>query len=660
MRVAQHTWRAAALCGVVLVLSLLQAEIANSQVRPDSVRADSLARARADSVTRARADSIARADSVRLAVPLLDSAAQARAQRRIDSIAEFQRGDTIKAPFARFEKPVSFEIDERLRFNREQILSSQATNLIELLDLVPGVVSYRTGWLASAHVAAYLGDFTRIRVFMDGVELDAVDPRSNRILDFTDVHLWLLDELVIERTAGEVRVWCRTATVNRVTPYTRTDVFTGDLNTNGFRGIFGRRFMNGMTLQVAAQQFATQQGRSSAFSTTQAVGKGDGANQTLNARYGWAKNKWSADVYGVVTTRDREAQAGIDSTPDIPAFKGARREGYVRLGYGDTSSGFWSQLMLNSLRMRLEGIRDSVDSDTTLRSDTTRSREQKVLSVGYRAGSWQVSATERLRTFEGRAWHAPAVRAAYSTRLFSAGVFVENAPLDSSRHADVSLRFAPLPWLAVGAFRSVRQFDDSTARDDETVTRIDGGIKWRSWWFTGGFVRQGGLVLTAPSLLVGPVPNRIEGNQDGGELISRAALVGARGTIYKDLRLDVQMARWTNDLTYRPQLTLRSDLSLTTRWLGRFPRGEFGFNAHVIAEYRDPFNFLYFAGDSREPITIRSQVTRVITSLVEIRIQRAVIFYQFHNVSGQPYEYVPGIVMPRQVQMYGVRWEFWN
>jgi hypothetical protein len=126
------------------------------------------------------------------------------------------------------------------------------------------------------------------------------------------------------------------------------------------------------------------------------------------------------------------------------------------------------------------------------------------------------------------------------------------------------------------------------------------------------------------------------------------------------LRLDVQGVRWSNNLQYRPQITVRSDLSLTTNWLGRFPRGEFGFNAHVIAEYRDPFRFPYFAGTNRGPIAIESRVSRVITSLVEIRIQRAVIFYQFHNISGQPYEYVPGIVMPRQVQMYGLRWDFWN
>lgn len=620
---------------------------ANAQVRPDSVRTDTLRRPGAP------------VDSTRPAVTLLDSAAQRRAQRRIDSIADFRRGDTIKAPFPKFETPPSFEIDDRIRFNREQILSSEATNIVELLDRVPGVISYRTGWLASAHVASYLGDFSRIRVFMDGVEVDDVNPRSNRVLDYSDVYLWALDEVVIERAAGEVRVWCRTSTQNRTTPYTRTDVFTGDLNTNGFRGLFGRRFMNGMALQVMGQQFATQQGRSSAFGTTGSEGRGDGANQTLISRFGWSKAKWSADVYGVVTTRDRDEQFGVDSTPPVAQFKGARREGYLRLAYNDTSNGFWSQVMLNSLRFRLEGIRDPEEEDTLVRSDTTRSREQKVFAVGYRTNSWQASFTERLRTFNGRAWHAPAVRAAYQNKLFSAGVFLENAPLDSSRHGDVQVKVVPFPWLALTAAYSRRQFDDSTARDDETVARVEGGVHWKSWWFTGGAIRQSPILQMPPSLIVGPL---VRGTANDSLLVrSTGILFGARGTIYKEVRIDVQGTRWSNDLLfYRPRFAVRTDLSLTTNWLSRFPKGQFGFNAHLINEYRDPIDFPYLDPEDDSRPVIRSLVSRVTTALVEIRLQRAVVFYQFHNVSGQPYEYVPGIAMPRQVQMYGVRWEFWN
>lgn len=367
-------------------------------------------------------------------------------------------------------------------------------------------------------------------------------------------------------------------------------------------------------------------------------------------------------MYGTVTTRDRDPQDGIDSTPDIPAFKAARREGYARLGYGDTANGLWAQGMWNSLRVRLEGIADPEQEDTTIHSDTTRSREQRILAAGYRTKSWAASLSARQRVFFGKTFNSPAFRASYSTGLLSGGVFVEKTPHDSSQHADASVKFAPLPWIAVAASHTLRKFNKTQGRDDENITRLDGGLNWKNWWLTGGVIRQSSFSQTAPSLLVGNVPRRPVGDAEGNPLASTAILFGARGRIYKDLRLDIQGARWTNDAPYRPQITVRTDLSLTTSWLSRFPRGEFGFNAHVISEYRDPFNFFYFVNATRidDPIKIRSQVARPITALVEIRIQRAVIFYQFHNVSGQAYEYVPGIVMPRQVQMYGVRWDFWN
>ena len=42
------------------------------------------------------------------------------------------------------------------------------------------------------------------------------------------------------------------------------------------------------------------------------------------------------------------------------------------------------------------------------------------------------------------------------------------------------------------------------------------------------------------------------------------------------------------------------------------------------------------------------------------RIVSAVLSYQFRNIRGDPYQLVPGYLMPRLNQFYGVRWEFWN
>ncbi|MEP6763065.1 MAG: hypothetical protein ABJB66_02080, partial [Gemmatimonadaceae bacterium] len=145
-------------------------------------------------------------------------------------------------------------------------------------------------------------------------------------------------------------------------------------------------------------------------------------------------------------------------------------------------------------------------------------------------------------------------------------------------------------------------------------------------------------------------------------LKSTGVTFGARGPLYKDLRFDVQGVRWNDGKVYRPQFSLRSDLGLQSDWLSHFPKGQFSINLHFIHELRDPITFVYPnpSDTVTTPTIVTSLQTKVLTLLLELRIQRAVIFYQFHNMTGQAYEYVPGIVMPRQNQFYGVRWEFSN
>ncbi|MEO7363541.1 MAG: hypothetical protein ABI120_24635, partial [Gemmatimonadaceae bacterium] len=243
--------------------------------------------------------------------------------------------------------------------------------------------------------------------------------------------------------------------------------------------------------------------------------------------------------------------------------------------------------------------------------------------------------------------------------------YAESMPLDSSYNIDGTVRFSPLKWLTLSASHNERIFNeyadyasvDNTPRPTESNTRLEAGFYWKKKWFTAGVIQQSAFSQKPPTLLVQTVePTPVAA--------STGITFGFHGPLYKAISLDLQGVSWNDKGTthYRPPLSVRTDLSLTTNWLTRFPRGEFGINLHVIHEFRDPITFDYrIARDTS--VTVR-QVTslpaQIYTTLLEIRIQRATIFYHFHNMSGQKYELVPGIVMPRQVQMYGVRWEFWN
>lgn len=591
-----------------------------------------------------------------------DSAAEAKRRQaaktadslRVDSLTKAIKGDTVKAPLARFEMPRDVDLSPRLRFSREQILQTGAENLTDLLDKVPGVTTYRSGWLAGLHAATYLGDGSRVRLFLDGVELDPIAARNRGLEDLTDIPLWTLDELVVERSAGEVRVWMRTWTVTKTIPYTRVDIFTGDLNTNAFRGQFARRWRNGMLLQLGGQQVATQTGRVSAFSTAGVSrGRGDGTVQGFMLRTGWSRGKMSVDVFGQAVARDRDPHRAREGFDDLVGYKGQRRDGYVRVGYGDTTRGFWAQAMVQALRTKLDNKDTTVASatDTTkLQTDTVRGRTQQLAAIGYRGTNWQLSLTDRLRVEPGISTHAPALRGSYSLGMLAAGAWVERGGSDSTARTDAFVRIQPLPWLRLATTYSDRTPDDST-RPKNSAWRGEASIRFRRMWLGGGAIRSDAIVYRNLPLL---------GAADGDipAPAAQGVLASAEGYLYKSIHLDLQTVRWNTAQYNRPRTQVHAELAVVTDWRKRFPKGEFGLNTRLIYDRRDGVPFYYLVGTEGE--TRVTEVAQVITGLLEIRIQQATLFYQYRNLTGGAYEQIRGITMPPAVQMYGMRWTFFN
>ncbi len=604
-----------------------------AQVRPDSA-----VTARKDT-SRARTA----ADSVR----------DALAQARVDSVYRAKLADTLKAPFASFEKPDQAELTDRLRFSRADILSSGAVNLVDLLDRVPGVTTFRSRWLAGLHVAAYNGDFQRLRIFFDGVERDAIEGRNGGVLDLSDIPLATLDEIIVERTAGEVRVWLRGWTVRRTTAFTRVDVITGDLNTNGFRGLFARRFGNGLSLQFVGQQMATQSGQISAATGATAKGSGDGDAKYVDLRFGWARGKLTADVHGIAHSRNRDTQTARDTFTTLPRYKGSRREAYARVAYGDSARGLWTHLLSGSLQTRLQGIRATTGTvDSTVSSDTARARTQHVLAVGYRAPRWHASITNRLRAINGKNYLAPALRVGAGTERYGVMGYAEDRPVDSLSQIELGGWARPTSWLRVVASQSRRTPRGDTLRSAFSSTRLETAVRFRRLWLGGGVVREEATAARSPVLFGAPdvlIPSA-----------SALGIVGSvRGGLYKDLQFDSHFTYWNQSQYSRPRFAIRNEIALVSSWPRRFPKGEFSINTRFIHEVRDPVPF-YWQSRGGGAGQRNANDAQVITGLLEIRIQSATLFYQYRNLTGRAYEQIPGLTMPPAVQTYGVRWDFWN
>jgi hypothetical protein len=190
----------------------------------------------------------------------------------------------------------------------------------------------------------------------------------------------------------------------------------------------------------------------------------------------------------------------------------------------------------------------------------------------------------------------------------------------------------------------------SDATDDVPTTlsaRLEGGVRFRDAWLVGGFLTRDTVILQPLRAFDTAYIAQPAGRRSG-------TYFGVRGKIYRALGADIIATQWAAADAYRPQYQVKSEVNLITRWLSRFPSGNFGIHAAMFHDYRTQARFPTAAGDR---VTASSNV---FSGLLEIRILRAVISYQIRNMSSEIYQLVPDFYMHRVINLYGVRWDFVN
>lgn len=578
-----------------------------------------------------RRDTTRRADSVRVAAPvptppdvLVDTAG--RDTLRADSARV--RPDTIKAPLAGWPAPTLAEIGDRYIWDREALFASGALTVLDLLERIPGLTGFNAHFIAGAQTAAYLGQPGRIRLFYDGVELDVLDPRASGVMDLAEVQIWSLEEVAIERGAAELRVWLRSWRVRRSTPSTRTDILTGDEETNLYRAFYGKRFRHGEALQLAAQRYNTSPGR---------IG-GGGDDLALLSRIGFARRGWSADAFVLRSLRTREPQQQLFGGEAITDFKARRTDAYLRLGLGDADRGPWLHLTAASL-----GFRESTPNSG---DDTTRSRAQYVAAGGWSRGALRGDVAARMRVFGGDRSVSPSARLGLDTRRLALSLFAERDGVRERSRGEGTVRITPLSFLSLAGSAGIDR-PDSTGTATSRYARGELGVRVGGVWVIGGALLRDSVALAPPTVFG-------LGLQPEVERAARGGLVAVRGRVWRAVHVDAWAVAWDSAGLYRPRVQSRADLFLRTRWLSRFPTGNFGILALGRYEYRSRVRFPTIDGP------LDAAGGRVVSTLLELRLLDAVISWQFRNVLGAYVDQVPGFFLPRTTSVYGVRWEFWN
>ncbi len=605
---------------------------------------------------------------------VLDTAA---VRQRADSVRlDSLKADTLRAPTARAEGPMLPETGTGWRWDRDAMFATGALTLAELLERLPGAVMFRPSWIHSPQTVAFLGDPGAVRVFLDGVEIDALDPRTGNVLDLTEIPLWTLEEVRVERGARELRVHLRSWRYDRTIANTRVDVGTGDLGTNLYRGFFGKRYAHGEVLQVGMQQFSTSDPR------TGFLGQGAGGRAlSLMLRTGWARGPWSVDGFVVRDGRTRNTEVayttralngaqllGTQVADSIPALRATRTDAYLRGAYGDPESGPWLQALAATASFKeatgQTGTRlappvthaDSLRGFGTV-ADTQPSRAQYVFAGGLTRWGARISATTRIRIFQGLAVTSPSARASWDTRFGAVSARAERDGFNHANALEAGITARPLPWVSLSAVAERRQGANDGSPSGNAL-RAEAGVHYHDAWLAGGVLLRDSTKVDVPTVYysdftatsVRHPPLRLAVGQ------ARGTFGSVRGKLYRDVGLDAVATRWTSPDLFQPQFEARSELFFRTRWIGRFPDGQFGFNATAIHQYRSTTSFP--APDATRTTKVRG--SHVLSTLIEVRIRSAYIGWQYRNIPGTIYGLVPGYLMPRQTNFYGVRWEFYN
>ena len=558
--------------------------------------------------------------------------------------------DTVIAAFAQAEMPRVLDVGQSYSWDREALFNTGALTLVQVLDRVPGLTIFQSGWITSPQFVSYLGNPTRVRVYLDGVELIALGNSTSSPLDLASVAIWNVDNMTLERGVDELRIHLRSWHVTHTHTQSRVDIVTGDLGTNMLRAFFGKRWENGFGLQFGGQVYGTAAN----------LKDGSGDANDLMLRFGYAQAAWSFDGYIQRGNGTRDPQlitavpiAGL--SPGIPAQVGSRTIAYLRGGYGRAdSSRWWGQVVVNE-----QQVTQQTNLSTSLLylpPDTSQVKQhatQLLATGGLNTGAFSLSAAEVHRWLPSGTSDKLSGRAALASKLLTLTIAADYT-LGSGGITDAVLTFSPTTWLMLQGGAGYRTADSASGGDGRS-DRIVFGARLGRVWFTGGAIQRDATVV--PGLVAYDTAYK-----SAPAAAATGVLFSVNGKVIEDLGIHLWAVRWQKPGWYRPQLQERGEIYLDTEWRSHFPSGNFGLRASFGNEYRS--DALFPTKGAVEAIPSPSVValnSMTLFANIEIRVLTATLYFTSNwALTPRPYELVPQYLQPVQVYTYGLRWSFWN
>ncbi len=548
-------------------------------------------------------------------------------------------------------------------WDRDDLLSTRAFTLAELLSLAPGVTLIRSGDYGSPNtVVAFGAAGGGLRVFWDGFELWSMDGGTP---DLSRIGLAGLDRVRLERGMGGLRVEIFTLQPLEPEPFTEVDVGTGDLRTNLLRATFAHPETLGGALTFALDRLDTrgpgleevgslsgvtlrygihagnrgglvgELRRYSPDIDLETLGEGkDRSDLLLRGRWRFGEALTVDGFYGTSSLSGPEVQE------DEVAFDESRRQIGVR-----------AALDRGPLWGRVAGRLPGGDGlpDWSAEAAVGQSWPGRgSLDLGWRQDSWDGEGTSVIRA-------GARTEAFYGLSLFG-----------SYEDGRVGVPFV----LAFHDFEVAKQVMDTTTMpvaeepplvepevrvSERTGIRGGGSYEWRGIRVSGAW-----LSLEVDSVY----PLGLELDRDG------VTVEGGKRTGYEvgvylpflwdGLSLDGAYQAWDEDLPYMPKATWNASLKYHNVFK---ETGNLELWTDLGVTQRDAMSLplTETPEGATEPVLIRAPVYKEWYLMVQVRIVSVRVFVRFENLGNKRDNFdFPDRAQPVARAMYGVRWVLFN
>ena len=274
-----------------------------------------------------------------------------------------------------------------------------------------------------AAVRAYAGNPGRVRVFLDGMEIDNLDPRAGGALDLAELQLWSLEQVTIERGADELRVYCRT--------WTRAAHDDLHAHRRAHRRPAHESLSRILRQALSARPSAAGwRAEATARRPTRALAAATSSRSSRDSAGRTRIGVSTATACMRIATRDlRQQDIGRTACSSL-AFRAqnrTREDMYLRAGRGDPDSGVWAQAMVahsttSPRSTPLHRARRHFPLDS---ADTTRTSTQYIVTGGLTRWGLRLSGAERYHKLQTGGVSATELRASFEHRLLALSLYAE-------------------------------------------------------------------------------------------------------------------------------------------------------------------------------------------------------------------------------------------